>query len=192
MPDQQLMPLRPAIRGQQRPQVQFNAIRIVARGKAKSVRQSANVSIHRKRVFAAQMDADHAGGLVANAWKGFQLRAGGRDSSLVTLEQDLGSGDQIARLGAIQPAAFDQAFQLRDPCPCVALRSGVAPKQCGRDQVHAAIGALRGKNHRDQKLQGGSVIQRDLRAGHVRVESIHDQGGSPSLFPLGLSGHALS
>jgi len=111
------MPLRPAIRGQQRPQVQFNAIRVAARGKAQSVRQSANVSIHRKRVFAAQMDADHAGGLVANAWKRFQLRAGGRDSSLVTLEQDLGSADQIARLGAVQPAAFDQTFQLRDPCP---------------------------------------------------------------------------
>ena len=144
MPDEQLMALRPAIRRKQRPQVQLNQIRVVAFGKAKSLRQSANVGIHREGLFGAQVDADHAGGLVANAWKGLQLRARSRDTSLVPLEQDLGSGNQIARLGAVQPTAFDQILQLRDLCPRIALHGGVAPKQSGRDQVDAAIGALGG------------------------------------------------
>jgi len=138
------MALRPSIRGQQRPQVQLNQIRVVAVGKAKSLRQSADVGIHRECLFGAQMDADHAGGLVANAWKGLQLLARSRDISLVPLEHDLGSGNQIAGLGAVQPTAFDQILQLRDLGPRIALRSGVAPKQSGRDQVDAAIGALGG------------------------------------------------
>jgi len=192
MPDQQLVSLRPAVRRQQRAKVQLNLIRVVALGKAESLRQSADVGIHWKRLFTAQMDADHAGALVAHARKRLQLRAGGRDLSLVPLEHHFGSGDQIARLAAVQPTAFDHPLQLRNLCASVARRGWVSPKQSGRDQVHAAIGALSREDHRDQKLERGSVIQLDLRVGHVTIQPINDQHGSPPLILLGFFGHALS
>src|SRR5258707_8395880 len=152
VPDQKLMSLRPSIRGQECSQIHLHIVRVVVPAKAEPLRQPANVRVHGKCVFGAEMDANDTGGLVTDAGQSFQLLAGFRNLPLMPLDKDFGGGDQIARLAAVETTALDESFQLGDFGARVALGSGIAAKQSGRDQVDSSVRALRGQDDGNQQL----------------------------------------
>ena len=158
--------------------------------KAEPLRQPANVRVHWKCVFGAEMDANDTGCLVTDAGQGFQLLAGFRNLPLMPIDKNFGGGDQIARLAAVEATALDQSFQLGDFSARVALGGGIAAKQSGRDQVDSSVRALRGQDDGNQQLQRSPMVQLDFRARHMSVQPVDDRYCSLALGLLGLSRHA--
>src|SRR5260370_30501079 len=75
VPDQKLMSLRPSIRGQECSQIHLHIVRVVVPAKAEPLRQTANVPVHWKCVFGAELDANDTVGIVSAARRIVQLLA---------------------------------------------------------------------------------------------------------------------
>ncbi|MNF78747.1 hypothetical protein D3C84_609400 [compost metagenome] len=127
---------------------------ILAGRDAGAVADSKNVGVHGHRQLAECSIEHNVGGLATNARQGFQFFAGLRHFTGMTLNQQAAGLDHVFCLAVVQADGLDVFRQSFDPQGMNRRRSIGNRKQFCRGLVHADIGRLRGKNHRNQQFKG--------------------------------------
>ncbi len=151
-----------------------------ALGQPEAIGHAENVRVHRDGVLPEGHVEHHIGGFAAHARQRFQRLAATRHFAAVLVDQDAAGGDDVFRLGFVQPDGADRLTQ-----PVFAeveqrLRGVGHGEQRPGGLVHADIGGLSRKRHRDQQLEGRAVFQLGARLGVGGGEALEqglDLGG---------------
>src|SRR5438876_1047763 len=120
----------------------------------------------------------HVGGLEADTGQRGERGAVAWDFAAVLGDQSVGHPDDGARLGAIKAGRPDLQLERGRRQPRPLGRGAVLLEQRGSHLVHPLIGALRGKNRRDQQLERVAEGQRDPRVGVGAFEESDDLPGA--------------
>src|SRR6266498_3015347 len=105
VPDEELVPLRPARLGEERHEVLLHLRRVGLAREPEPSRHAPDVRVHRERVRGAEVDEHDAGGFRPDARQALERLARPRHASAVMLGDDLHRGDDRLRLVPVEAEA---------------------------------------------------------------------------------------
>jgi len=125
-----------------------------------TVRHAKNVRIDRERSFFECNRHHDVCRLPADAVERFQIVALARHLAAETLDQIARRANDMLGLHAIEPARFDDPFDVGETGFCQLVGRWIGREQRGGREIHARIRALCGENHRDEQLERIVVLKR--------------------------------
>jgi len=126
---------------------------VLAGGDAGAVGDPEDMGVHRDGRFAERGIEDHVRGFPAHSRQALQVFAPARHFAAEPFQQNSAGGEDVLRLGPVQPDAADKGREPglaeRDDRP---RRIGDR-KKSGGGEVHAFVGGLGGEYDRNQQLE---------------------------------------
>jgi len=166
VPDEEMAELGPFGLGHQHHQVLLDLFRVAMAGQAEPMRQARDVGVHHHaNIDGKGVSQDHVRRLAPDAAQGHQFLHRLRDFAAV-IGHDASAGRlDAARLVFVKTGGPDFLLQSGEIGSGKILRGTVLLEQCGRDQIHAFVGALRGENGGHQQFERVREIQFAVRGG---------------------------
>ncbi len=145
--------------GKETAQISFDPIRIVRHRPPQTAGQAADMGVHRQGGDAEGGGQDHVGGLPADPGELNQGGVGVGHPTAMLFFQDAGGGHQMTGLVPVQTQGANEGLHLDglDGSQGGGVREAL--EQRGGAAVDRYIGALGGKNHCHQQMEGVLVIQ---------------------------------
>ena len=165
----------------------FRLLQVV--NQAETVGNADTVGIHNGAAGDMEHVAeDQVGGLAADAGKGGKLLHGGRDLTVMLLQQDFGTRHNIPGLGMIKAAGMDILLYLGDIGCSEIFQRGITCEEGRGDLIDTLIRALGGKANGEEELVGFGIIEGAVGLRIFREEEADDfidlRLGSHSLPPV--------
>lgn len=164
----------PLIGGDEGHEVAFDLDGVVVDGEAEALAEAANVGVDGDAGGVEGVAEDDVGGLAAHSGEGDEFVHGARDLAGVAFDELLATGLYVAGLVAEEAGGLDEALEFGEVGVGVVLGGEIAGEEGGRDEVDADIGALRGKDGGDEKLERVLVIEGAVGVGVELGEAAED------------------
>lgn len=146
--------------------------------------EAVDVGIDGKGSYTERLGHDDRGGFVADAGQRFERGEIRRDRAAVGFDEDtgkLGNGGGFAWGESTRANDFSDLF---DRHPHHGFGGGGEVEKGGRHRVDASVGALRGKQNRDEERVGIAVIERNWSF-RIKLRQSSRNVIGPFLFPHG-------
>ena len=146
---------------------------------AEALGEPGDVGVHDDAdVQAKGVAEDDVGGFAPDSSERGEGVHGARDFAAVALNEGGAAGADVFRFGAEEAGRFDEILKLFGGQHGVVGGGAAGAEEGGRGEVHALVGALRGEDGGDEKLERRGVIQLAVRGGVGAREGGGDGGGA--------------
>ncbi len=113
--------------------------------------------------FAERYREHDARRLSPDAGERFELLARFGHSSTVKGDERTRRGDDVLCLRSEEAARLNQSFDIRKSCRRQGIRIRIGGEKRGRREIHACVGTLRRKDHRNEQFERISINERGDR-----------------------------
>src|SRR5712692_840171 len=175
---------RPLRLGHDRAEILLDFFRIIALRQLEAAAHAADVRVDEDSVFGGRpwpaVREYHVGGLAPDPWQGHEVFDAPRNLAAELVDKRARNRDDRFRFLPVEARRVDDPLHFGGVGGSECARIGEAREELRRDAVYRRIGALRGKNRRDEQLERGAIHERGPRARIRCVERAQDRT-DPSL-----------